>query len=58
MRTRVRSFIEETLEAELDAVLSRKRYERGGVEAEGDGATAGPSPWSSKTHAGGLVRSC
>ena len=41
VRTRVRSFIEETLEAELDAVLSRKRYERGGVEAEGDGATAG-----------------
>src|SRR4051812_49776204 len=28
-RTRIRSFIEELLEAELDAALSRKRYERG-----------------------------
>lgn len=28
MRTRIRDFIEELLEAELDAALARKRYER------------------------------
>ena len=29
VRTRIRSFIEELLEAELEAALGRKRYERG-----------------------------
>src|SRR5215217_3675186 len=29
VRTRIRSFIEELLEAELDAALGRKRYARG-----------------------------
>ena len=35
VRTRIRGFIEELLEAELDAALGRARYERGRVEVEG-----------------------
>src|SRR5271154_2303652 len=35
VRTRIRGFIEELLEAELDAALGRARYERGRVEAGG-----------------------
>ena len=34
VRMRIRSFIEELLEAELEAALSRKRYERGGTPEE------------------------
>jgi putative transposase len=35
VRTRIRGFIEELLEAELDAALGRARYKRGRVEGEG-----------------------
>ena len=35
VRTRIRGFIEELLEAELDAALGRARYERGRVDGEG-----------------------
>jgi len=35
VRTRIRGFIEELLEAELDAALGRARYQRGGVERKG-----------------------
>ena len=35
VRTRIRGFIEELLEAELDAALGRARYERGRAEREG-----------------------
>jgi len=35
VRTRIRGFIEELLEAELDAALGRARYERGRVKVEG-----------------------
>ena len=34
VRTRIRGFIEELLEAELDAALGRARYERGRVDRE------------------------
>ncbi len=34
VRTRIRSFIEELLEAELDAALGRKRYQRGGLAGD------------------------
>jgi transposase-like protein len=39
VRTRIRGFIEELLEAELDAALGRARYERGRVD--GDGSAEG-----------------
>lgn len=35
VRTRIRGFIEDLLEAELDAALGRARYQRGGVERKG-----------------------
>ena len=43
VRGRIRSFIEELLEAELEAALSRKRYERGrpGAEDAAGGSPAG-----------------
>jgi hypothetical protein len=34
VRTRIRGFIEELLEAELDAALGRARYERRGVAGD------------------------
>src|ERR1700730_15637504 len=40
VRTRIRGFIEELLEAELDAALGRDRYERAGVSEPG--AVGGP----------------
>jgi len=43
VRTRIRGFIEELLEAELDAALGRARYER-------PGAGGGGSPESSPAH--------
>ena len=43
VRARVRSFIEEMLEGELDAALSRKRYERAKATAPEDCAAAAPS---------------
>jgi hypothetical protein len=38
VRTRIRGFIEELLEAELDAALGRDRYERPRVAKTGAGA--------------------
>ena len=49
-RTRIRSFIEELLEAELDAALGRKRYERGRTPETGPGAEAARSPVSGHRH--------
>ena len=50
VRTRIRSFIEELLEAELDAALGRKRYERGRTPETGPGAEAARSPVSGHRH--------
>src|SRR5205085_10077941 len=44
VRTRIRSFIEELLEAELNAALGRKRYERGSTPGKGPVAEAARSP--------------
>jgi hypothetical protein len=41
VRTRIRGFIEELLEAELDAVLGRDRYERPRVAKTGVGGRQG-----------------
>src|SRR5688500_13713049 len=41
VRTRIRSFIEELLEAELEAALCRKRYERRAMPETGSGGDAG-----------------
>src|SRR5829696_10058284 len=46
VRTRIRSFIEERLEAELDAALGRKRYERGRTPETEPSAEAARSPVS------------
>src|SRR5215207_3499249 len=46
VRTRIRSFIEELLEAELDAALCRKRYERGRTPEKRPSAEAARSPAS------------
>jgi putative transposase len=43
VRTRIRGFIEELLEAELDAALGRARYERPGVEGGGSAKGAAGS---------------
>jgi putative transposase len=43
VRTRIRGFIEELLEAELDAALGRARYERGRIEGEGSAKSAAGS---------------
>jgi putative transposase len=50
VRTRIRSFIEELLEAELDAALWRKRYERGRTLEKGPSAEAARSPVSGHRH--------
>ena len=50
MRTRIRAFIEELLEAELDAALCRKRYERGKTPEKGPSAEAARSPVSGHRH--------
>src|SRR5829696_979348 len=50
VRTRIRSFIEELLEAELDAALGRKRYERGRTPETGPSAEAVRSPVSGHRH--------
>src|SRR4051812_50218875 len=49
-RTRIRSFIGELLEAELDAALSRKRYERGRAPETEPSAEAARSPGSGHPH--------
>src|SRR5918911_781739 len=46
VRTRIRSFIEELLEAELEAALGRKRYERGRTPETEPSAEAMRSPVS------------
>src|SRR3954468_5346014 len=50
VRTRIRAFIEELLEAELDAALCRKRYERGRTPEKGPSAEAARSPVSGHRH--------
>src|SRR3954449_662850 len=50
VRTRIRSFIEELLEAELEAALGRKRYERRGMPETGSGADAARSAVSGHRH--------
>src|SRR4051794_5782666 len=50
VRTRIRSFIEELLEAELEAALSRKRYERGRTPEKRPNAEAAGSPVSGHRH--------
>ena len=49
VRTRIRSFIEELLEAELEAALSRKRYARRSAPENGGGEEAKP-PVSGHRH--------
>jgi putative transposase len=44
VRTRIRAFIEELLEAELEAALGRKRYARGRTPETEPGAEAARSP--------------
>ena len=43
VRIRIRGFIEELLEAELDAALGRARYERGRVDGQGSSKGAAGS---------------
>src|SRR3954463_3250223 len=50
VRPRIRSFIEELLEAELEAALGRKRYERRGMPETGSGADAARSAVSGHRH--------
>src|SRR3954452_12067269 len=50
VRTRIRSFIEELLEAELDVALGRKRYERGRTPEKGSSVEAAGSPVSGHRH--------
>ena len=50
VRTRIRSFIEELLEAELEAALGRKRYERGRTPEKEPSAEAARSPGSGHRH--------
>src|SRR5919107_550586 len=50
VRTRIRAFIEELLEAELDAALGRKRYERGRTRENEPSAEAARSPVSGHRH--------
>ena len=47
VRTRVRRFIEELLEAELDAALGRDRYERPRLGETGIGGGSVEGGWSS-----------
>src|SRR4051812_7371158 len=49
-RTRIRSFIEELLEAELEAALGRKRYARGRAPEKRPSAEAARSPVSGHRH--------
>src|SRR3954471_16892874 len=50
VRTRIRSFIEELLEAELEAALGRKRYARGRAPETEPSADAARSPVSGHRH--------
>src|SRR3982751_1840106 len=50
VRTRIRSFIEELLEAELEAALGRKRYARRSTPETGSGDDAARSPVSGHRH--------
>src|SRR3977135_3964470 len=51
VRTRIRGFIEELLEAELDAVLGRDRYERPRVAKTGVGGRQGVGAGRRRGHA-------
>src|SRR4051812_12346570 len=50
VRTRIRAFIEELLEAELEAALGRKRYARRSTPETGSGDDAARSPVSGHRH--------
>ena len=50
VRTRIRSFIEELLEAELEAALGRKRYARGRTPETEPSTEAARSPVSGHRH--------
>src|SRR3954469_9020796 len=50
VRTRIRAFIEELLEAELEAALGRKRYARRSTPETGSGAEAARAPVSGHRH--------
>src|SRR5919107_5167928 len=50
VRTRIRSFIEELLEAELEAALGRKRYARGRTPEKEPSTEAARSPVSGHRH--------
>ena len=50
VRTRIRAFIEELLEAELEAALGRKRYARGRAPETEPSADAARSPVSGHRH--------
>src|SRR4051812_28619868 len=50
VRTRIRSFIEDLLEAELEAALGRKRYARGRTPETEPSTEAARSPVSSHRH--------
>ena len=50
VRTRIRSFIEERLEAELEAALGRKRYARGRTPETEPSTEAARSPVSGHRH--------
>lgn len=56
VRARVRDFIEQILEGELDAALSRKRYERGKASAVSQADAAKPSPIAPVGHRHGHRR--
>ena len=50
VRTRIRAFIEELLEAELEAALGRKRYARGGTPEKRPSAEAARPPVPGHRH--------
>src|SRR5438045_960722 len=50
VRTRIRAFIEELLEAELEAALGRKRYARGATPEKRPSAEAVRAPVSGHRH--------
>ena len=52
IRDRVRGFIEELVEAELDDALGRSRYQR----AEAANVASGPAAWASSTPIAWFVR--
>ena len=55
IRDRVRGFIEELVEAELDEALGRSRYQRPGT-ADQAGGSAGYSAWAAGTPVARFIR--